>query len=141
MEILKDIVSIIGSLAGLFVTFGVIICVTIPNIRNKIKESILKDKKTEELEEKLNGIIKLLEKQQKEDEALRAEFELFREADLCLVRDRITHIYYKNLSKKSLKAYELENLSKLYALYVKLGGNSYIQNVYKIMTEEWEIKQ
>ena len=139
MELFKDIIGIIGSIAGLFVTFGVILCTTIPAIRNKIKESILADQKVDNIEKQLEEVVALLEKQQREDEMLKADLELQREADLCLVRDRITHIYYKNLKSKTIKTYELENLSKLFNLYQKLGGNSYVQDIVRIMKDEWDI--
>lgn len=139
MELLKDIVGIVGSIAGLFVTFGVILCTTIPAIRNKIKNSILEDQKVDNIEKQLEEVVALLEKQQREDETLRADLQLQREADLCLVRDRITHIYYKNLKSKTIKTYELENLSKLFTLYQKLGGNSYVQDIVRIMKDEWDV--
>ena len=141
MEAFKEAISIISSVLGLVVTLGVILCTTIPNIRKKIKESFAKDEKVENIEKQLKEVVCLLEKQQKDDEKFKADLELSREADLCLVRDRITHIYYKNLNKKTIKTYELENLSKLYSLYEKLGGNSYVRDIVRIMKEEWTIVQ
>ena len=61
------------------------------------------------------------------------------EAMKCLLRDSITGIYYKHLKEGELHAYELEDLTHLYDSYKKLGGNSYVENIYKQMTEEWTV--
>ena len=139
MEAFTSVISILSSVLGLIVTLGVILCTTIPNIRKKIKESFAKDEQVENIEKQLREVVALLEKQQRQDETFKADLELSREADLCLVRDRITHIYYKNLNKKTIKTYELENISKLYSLYEKLGGNSYVRDIVRIMKDEWDI--
>ena len=127
MEEFQTIIGIISSLLGLFVTLGVIICTTIPNIRKKIIEGFLEDQKVDNIEKEVREVKEILKEQSVERKTLREELELSKETDICLVRDRITHIYFKNLKTKTIKAYELENLTKLFSLYKKLGGNSYVQ--------------
>lgn len=141
MDNVQQILGILSSILGLIVTIGAIICTTIPNIRKKIIESFLQDQKVDNIEKELKEVKEILKSQQLEKEELRTELELSREADICLVRDRITHIYFKNLKTKTIKAYELENLTKLYSLYNKLGGNSYVQQIYTTITTDWEVVQ
>lgn len=58
--------------------------------------------------------------------------------DKCLLRDRIIATYYKNLKESELKQYEYENVALLYAQYKKLGGNSFVDKIWKEM-KEWKI--
>ncbi len=61
-----------------------------------------------------------------------------RKAQLAMLRNDITTIYYKHLVTKSLPTYARENLILLYEAYVGLGGNSYVCEVYKDMLT-WEV--
>lgn len=128
METLKNISVILG----LLVSLGTIICITIPNIRIKIGSAFLRKQKVEKDAELLYEIKDLLDEHIAADSAKS-------EAMKCLLRDSITGIYYKHLKEGELHAYELEDLTHLYDSYKKLGGNSYVENIYKQMTEEWTV--
>lgn len=52
------------------------------------------------------------------------------EALKCLLRSAITKIYYNYTSKGEIPAYERENATYLYEQYKKMGGNSYIDELY-----------
>ena len=134
------ILTILSTVLGLFVTLGVIFCTTVPNIRNKIKESFIEDQRVEKIEDtmgkiedKVDELSEMMKEQQKEN-ALSAE------ADVCLIRDRITRIYYKNQKNETLKSYELADLNDLYKIYKKFDGNHYVDTIYDIMIK-WEIVQ
>jgi hypothetical protein len=58
-----------------------------------------------------------------------------------LLRDRITQIYYKNLDICELKEYEFESVSRLYDAYKALGGNSFVDKIYREMSEEWGVSK
>ncbi len=53
----------------------------------------------------------------------------------CLLRNQITEIYYRHNDEQqpTLREYERKSLDYLYAAYKALGGNSYIDDIYKIM--------
>ena len=141
MNTLQQIIAIASSVLSLIVTLGVVICTTIPGIRKKIVDSVLKDQKVDNIADELREVKEILKAQQEERKDLQKELELSKEADICLVRDRITRIYYKNMNKKTIKAYDMENLTQLFELYEKLGGNHYVQTIYKTITENWEVIQ
>ena len=61
-----------------------------------------------------------------------------KETDLAILRNTITHIYYKYLKDKAMPAYEKENLVSLYSQYSSLDGNSYIHQLYEEMLK-WEV--
>lgn len=61
-----------------------------------------------------------------------------RETDKCLLRDRITSIYFKYCRECEIKEYEFENMVHLYKQYKKLGGNSFVDKIWKEM-QDWRI--
>ena len=73
------------------------------------------------------------DKQQREEEESNR-----RETDKCLLRDRITSIYFSHCTKKEIEQYEYENVERLYAQYKKLGGNSFVDKIWKEM-QDWTI--
>lgn len=135
MEVLKDIAVVFG----LIVSGGSIICVTIPNLRKSIGRWFAKKHEQTEMKTELSQIKSLLEKHISEDAAKKTDMENLKDADRSLLRDRITGIFYKGLSDGQLHMYEAEDLAYLYDAYKKLNGNTYVDSIYKQMTEEWEI--
>lgn len=73
-------------------------------------------------------------RKQKEEEILSNQ----KETDKCLLRDRITSIYFKNVREGQIKAYEFENVGLLYHQYKKLGGNSFVDKIWDEINE-WEV--
>lgn len=57
--------------------------------------------------------------------------------DVAILRNTITHIYFKFKDQKKIPHYEKENVISLYERYRNLGGNSYIKNIVKEI-ENWE---
>lgn len=78
-------------------------------------------------------------KAQKEDifKNLEDHFRELKDNDLTILRNSITHIYYKFKEQKRIPIYEKENWLKMYERYQKLGGNSYVAEITKIMLT-WE---
>lgn len=60
------------------------------------------------------------------------------EATRCNLRSNMLEIYYKGVESKSIHIYDYENFTKLYDVYKKLGGNSFIDEVHDKI-EEWEV--
>ena len=65
------------------------------------------------------------------------------ETEKCLLRDRITAIYFANKnedapSESKIRMFDLENASLLYVQYKKLGGNSFIDTIWDEM-QSWNI--
>jgi ribosomal protein L10 len=59
-------------------------------------------------------------------------------AQLAMLRNNITEIYYEYLESESLPVYIKENLVLLNNAYVESGGNAYIQSIVKDMLT-WEV--
>ena len=56
----------------------------------------------------------------------------------CILRGEMLRIYYHNREAEQIRQYEAENFEHNYKAYVALGGNSFIGNVHKEVTQ-WEI--
>lgn len=61
-----------------------------------------------------------------------------KETDKCLLRDRITSIYFKHYRECEIREYEFENVAQLYKQYKKLGGNSFVDKVWREI-QEWKV--
>ena len=49
----------------------------------------------------------------------------------CQLRTAMLNTYYHCRDKEVIRQYERENFDKLYAAYKKLGGNSFVDDIYK----------
>lgn len=133
---MREFFNAFASIVGLIISIGTVITVTFPNLRNKIKHKLFSTEKTKE---EICAIRELLEEHVSGHADLKKEFEIQREVDLCVLRDLITGMYYKRLGEKKIHLYELEDVSALHDLYQKRGGNSYVHNLYRQMSKEWEV--
>lgn len=61
-----------------------------------------------------------------------------RETDKCLLRDRLLDIYYKHNKDCEIHFYEIENAARMYEQYKKLGGNSFVDKIWKEM-QTWTV--
>ena len=53
------------------------------------------------------------------------------EGQKCQLRTAMLNTYYHCKDKETIRQYERENFDKLYAAYKKLGGNSFVDDIYK----------
>ncbi len=56
----------------------------------------------------------------------------------CQLRSEMLRIYYNNHQSGRIRQYENENFIKLYEAYKALGGNSFIDKIYKEV-QTWEV--
>jgi len=56
----------------------------------------------------------------------------------CQLRTEMLRIYYHNKDDETIRQYELENFIKNYTAYKALGGNSFIDDIYK-MVITWKV--
>lgn len=66
------------------------------------------------------------------------KMELIAEGVKCQLRNDMLHIYYKHRDSEKIRQYEYENFIMLYEAYKALGGNSFIDKIYKEVTT-WEV--
>ena len=56
----------------------------------------------------------------------------------CQLRSEMLRTYYRHKDEGRIRQYEAENFEHNYKAYVALGGNSFIGNVHKEVSE-WEV--
>lgn len=61
-----------------------------------------------------------------------------KEGQKCLLRAEILRIYYRHQDGQSLRQYEYENLVYCYNAYRALGGNSFVEHIYREM-QSWDV--
>ena len=67
------------------------------------------------------------------------EMKQAKEGDMCLLRQKMLEIYYKNKDSKKLRQYEAQNFVLMYKAYKARGGNSFIDEVYEHVTK-WDLE-
>ena len=60
------------------------------------------------------------------------------EGQKCQLRSEMLKIYYRNCEKETIHQYEYENFSMLYNAYKALGGNSFIDKLWRDV-QSWDI--
>ena len=70
-------------------------------------------------------------KRREKQEQKEKELENIKEGVQAILRSQIQSQYSLMIHRTYAKPYERQNLSYLYESYKKLGGNSYIENLYK----------
>ena len=56
----------------------------------------------------------------------------------CVLRAYMLSTYYRNKDSKTIRQYEAENYSKMYAAYKSMRGNSFIDEITKDV-KDWEV--
>ena len=138
---LKNAAALVGALTPLF---GFCLALVKPlrtRLKTRVKSEIRKITRSAESEELLQKTHDLLQRQLDADAKWKADIEkqmaLQNETAILQLRNTINHIYEKNLPEKAFSIREKENIVDMYAQYKKLGGNHYVERIYKEMLE-WE---
>lgn len=120
----EAIVAIIAALGG---TAGLV------SIINALKQPKRSDQEIQDL------VLKAIEKSDlnQKFKDLNQRLDSHLESQLCLLRHQITEIYYKYLENKEIPAHTKQDLCYLYEQYEKLGGNSYVKQIYLEM-QNWK---
>ena len=120
----EAVVAIIAALGG---TAGLV------SIINAFKQPKRSDQEVQDL------VLKAIEKSDlnQKFKDLNQRLDSHLESQLCLLRHQITEIYYKYLENKEIPAHTKQDLCYLYEQYEKLGGNSYVKQIYLEM-QNWK---
>lgn len=60
------------------------------------------------------------------------------EGQKCLLRGEMLRTYYKHKEDGEIRQYEYENFLTTYAAYKALGGNSFIEHIYREV-KDWSV--
>ena len=120
----EAVVAIIAALGG---TAGLV------SIINALKQPKRSDQEVQDL------VLKAIEKSDlnQKFKDLNQRLDSHLESQLSILRHEITEIYYKYLENKEIPAHTKQDLCYLYEQYEKLGGNSYVKQIYLEM-QNWK---
>ena len=127
--------TFIVSLTGLVVAISAII----RPVRRWLVEQLTNRKEIREnmalFKTELKNMHDLIQEQNDKSEADRLEQAIMKEATQATVRNELTEIYYRSVERGYIDDYDRDNFEKMYIVYTKLGGNSYIHTIHKLIME------
>lgn len=141
-----EILKIIGAAAGGLVGLGGLIVAIVKPLRKGFVNWIVCNTGSANMAKQITDIEQMLkthigqDAQKAEDmKTLKETVEKLKDSERCVLRTNILRIYNKYLPTGEIPAYEFETLSKDYHSYEELEGNSFIKDIWKIMSEEWKV--
>lgn len=122
----KDAAVLLGSLVSALTVIAGAVLALIRPMRKKAAGWVKTAAQTEQLSE----AVRSLRQAQEEFRILMAgqnePLEQLKRAQLCLLRNEITKVYFFYLSMQELPAYERQNMIRMNEAYIQLEGNSYV---------------
>lgn len=142
IEILKIIGAALGGLVGIS---GFIVAIVRP-LRKRFVNWIICNTGSENMAKEISDIKEMLKEhigqdaQKAEDmKSLKDTVEKLKDSERCVLRTNILRIYNKYLPTGEIPAYEFETLSKDYHSYKGIDGNTFVDDIWRIMSEEWKV--
>lgn len=136
MKDLIEMLKLLGGAAGALTTIIAFIALVSKKPRQWFRETIREEANNANLEIK-QQIRQLSEDTNHKLSEIEKKVRTAEENDVAVIRNTITHIYFKYKDTKKIPHYEKENLLALFERYESLNGNHYIKNIMKEM-EAWE---
>lgn len=131
----ETIGSIVGILITLITFFTLITKRPLKAFRNMIREE--SKAANSDLKEQIEKVDQKIDKTNEHIGQIDEKIADNDQTDLAILRNTITHIYYKYKDDKRIPHYEKENVMYLYERYRKKKGNSYVKTIMKEI-ETWE---
>ncbi len=142
IEILKIIGAALGGLVGIS---GFIVAIIKP-LRKSFVNWIICNTGSANMAKQITDIEQMLKThigqdvQKAEDmKILKDTVEKLKDSERCVLRTNILRIYNKYLPTGEIPAYEFETLSKDYHSYKGLEGNTFVDDIWEIMSKEWKV--
>ena len=142
IEILKIIGAALGGLVGIS---GFIVAIVKP-LRKSFVNWIICNTGSENMAKEISDIKEMLKEhigqdaQKVEDmKEVKETVEKLKDSERCVLRTNILRIYNKYLPDGEIPAYEFETLSKDYHSYKSLEGNTFVDDIWEIMSKEWRV--
>lgn len=142
IEILKIIGAALGGLVGIS---GFIVAIVKP-LRKGFVNWIICNTGSENMAKEISDIKEMLKEhigqdaQKAEDmKEVKETVEKLKDSERCVLRTNILRIYNKYLPDGEIPAYEFETLSKDYHSYKSLEGNTFVDDIWEIMSKEWRV--
>ena len=142
VELLKIIGTALGGITG--------ICATIVAIFKPLRKGFVNwvvcntgsanmAKQISEIEKMMKDHIGQDAQKAEDMKTLKETVEKLKDSERCVLRTNILRIYNRYLPTGEIPAYEFETLSKDYHSYKELEGNTFVDDIWNIMSQEWRV--
>lgn len=118
----------IASYCGSISTVIALIVLIVKPLRNKFISWVSKTSDRDNINQKIDNLTILLEKQISQGEVMNEEMKKQSLALQATLRNSILDIYNARIKVGYMTLYEKDNLAKLYSNYTSLGGNSFVHD-------------
>lgn len=132
MELISTIASYCGSISAI-VAFVVLV---VKPLRKKFIDWVTKTSDKNLINEKIDRLTKLVQKQVAQNEKQQKELDKQSEALMCSLRTNILSVYYKYHLSKSVPILEKECFAKSCEAYFNMNGNSFVHQCYEEIMEK-----
>lgn len=136
MQEVLEILKVIGGAAGALVTIITFFTLISKRPRAALRR-IIREESTEANKPVKEQIENLESKAQTRFNQIEEKLKDNDETNITMLRNTITHIYFKYKDQKKIPHYEKENLVSLYERYEQLHGNHYVKMIMEEM-KDWE---
>ena len=142
LELLKIIGGALGGVTGIF---AAIVAIFKPIRKSFVNWVVCNTgsanmaKKISEIEEMLKTHIKQDSQKAEDMKVVKDTVQKLKESERCVLRTNILRIYNKYLPTGEIPAYDFETLSKDYHSYKNLEGNTFVDDIWDIMSKEWKV--
>jgi len=141
-----EYVAVIGSFLGGSIGFITLIMTIIKPLRKRFVNWVVCNTGSANMAKQISEIEKMLKdhidqdsKKAEDMREIKETVEKLKDSERCVLRTNILRIYNKYLPSGEIPAYEFETLSRDYHSYKDLEGNSFIDDIWSIMSQEWTV--
>ena len=141
-EYVQIIGSVLATITGLFA----VITAIVKPLRKAFVNWVICNTGSTNMAKQISEMEKMLKSHNEQDEQkteavkeIKETVEKLKDAQRCILRTNILRIYYKYLPTGEIPAYVFETLSKDYHAYKSIEGNTFVDDIWKIMSQEWKV--
>ncbi|MCM1329454.1 MAG: hypothetical protein NC253_08455 [Ruminococcus sp.] len=127
MEIISTIASYCGSISAIIA----LVVLIIKPLRKKFIEWIAKTSDKTLINDKIDNLTKLVQKQVEQNETQQKELDKQSEALMCSLRTNILSVYYKYYLADKIPLFTKECFAKSCETYFNMNGNSFVRQCYE----------
>lgn len=127
MEFIGTLASYCGSISAIIA----LVVLVIKPLRKKFVDWVTKTSDKNLINEKIDNLTELVQKQVEQNEKQQQELDKQSEALMCSLRTSILSVYYKYHLADSIPIFEKECFAKSCETYFNMNGNSFVRQCYE----------
>ena len=118
--------GVVASYCASISTIIALVVLVVKPLRNKFVSWVTKTSDRDGINQKIDNLTTLVQKQVEQNEEMSAELKKQSMALQATLRNSILNIYYKQMQQGYTTMYEKQNVDELFKQYSALGGNCFV---------------